>query len=70
MMDRFLLSVKESYNELINKVTWPTWPNLLSSTVTVLIASVILTLIIFVMDSISNRGLDFIYDLFGTGTTI
>jgi len=69
MMDRFLLSVKESYNELINKVTWPTWPNLISSTVTVLIASAILTLIIFVMDSIANRGLDFVYDLFGPVTS-
>jgi len=65
-MDRFLLSVKESYNELINKVTWPTWPNLMSSTITVLIASAILTLIIFVMDSISNRGLDVIYNFFET----
>ncbi len=64
MMDRFLLSVKESYNELINKVTWPTWPNLLSSTITVLIASVILTLIIFAMDSVSNTGLDTVYDFF------
>jgi len=69
MMDRFLLSVKESYNELINKVTWPTWPNLLSSTVTVLIASVILTLIIFVMDSISNSGLDQIYTFFNPTDT-
>jgi len=53
-------------NELINKVTWPTWPNLMSSTITVLIASAILTLIIFVMDSISNRGLDVIYNFFET----
>jgi preprotein translocase subunit SecE len=65
-MDRFLLSVKESYNELINKVTWPTWPALLSSTITVLIASAILTLIIFVLDSLSNRGLDTIYTFFET----
>jgi len=67
-MDRFLLSVKESYNELINKVTWPTWPNLLSSTVTVLIASAILTLIIFIMDTVANSGLDAIYTFFETSS--
>jgi len=65
-MDRFLLSVKESYNELINKVTWPTWPNLISSTVTVLIASVILTMIIFALDTVANSGLDKIYTFFET----
>ena len=67
-MDRLLFSFKESYDELINKVTWPTWPNLLSSTVTVLIASVILTLIIFMLDPLSNRGLDLVYTFFETTT--
>jgi preprotein translocase subunit SecE len=47
----------------VNKVTWPTWSNLQSSTIVVLIASVILALIIFVMDIISKTVLDQIYSL-------
>ena len=34
---------KESYNELVNKVTWPTFPQLQSSTIVVMVASVIFT---------------------------
>jgi preprotein translocase subunit SecE len=62
-MERLKLYVIESYNELVNKVTWPTWSNLQSSTIVVLIASVILALIIFVMDIISKTVLDQIYSL-------
>ncbi len=62
-MDRIVLYVKESYNELLNKVTWPTRASLISSTIVVLIASLIFALIIFVMDLISKGVLDFIYDL-------
>ena len=62
-MDRIVLYIKESYNELLNKVTWPSWANLQSSTVLVLVASLILALIIFVMDLISKNALDLIYGL-------
>jgi preprotein translocase subunit SecE len=62
-MERLKLYVIESYNELVTKVTWPTWANLQSSTVVVLVASIILALIIFVMDAISNGVLEQIYKL-------
>jgi preprotein translocase subunit SecE len=62
-MDRLKLYVIESYNELVNKVTWPTWSNLQSSTIVVLVASIILALVIFLMDIISKGILDQIYDL-------
>jgi preprotein translocase subunit SecE len=62
-MERLKLYVIESYNELVNKVTWPTWANLQSSTIVVLVASIILALIIFVMDIISKTTLDIIYSL-------
>ena len=55
--------IKESYNELLNKVTWPTWANLQGSTIVVLVASLILALVIFLMDTISNSLLTFIYNL-------
>ncbi len=60
-MNRLVLYVKESYNELINKVTWPTLANLQSSTTLVLVASLILSLIIFVMDVISKQSLGLLY---------
>ena len=60
-MEKITLYVKESYHELVNKVTWPTWTSLLQSTVLVLIASLIISLIIFVMDLIAKNALDFIY---------
>ena len=60
-MESLRLYIKESYNELINKVTWPTLPNLQNTTVVVVVASVILSLIIFVMDLVSKGVLDVIY---------
>lgn len=42
--------VKESYNELVNKVTWPTFPQLQNSTIVVMVASVIFAVIVLVMD--------------------
>ncbi|RVT96510.1 preprotein translocase subunit SecE [Mucilaginibacter limnophilus] len=42
--------IKESYIELTQKVTWPTWRELLNSAVLVLVAAIIIALLIFVMD--------------------
>jgi preprotein translocase subunit SecE len=63
IMEGIKLYIKESYHELVNKVTWPTWANLQSSTVVVIVASLILALIIALMDAISNSGLKMIYGL-------
>ena len=62
-MEGILLYVKESYNELLHKVTWPSFPDLLSSTTVVLIASAIIALIILVMDIFSRGILDPIYNI-------
>ncbi|TVR88539.1 MAG: preprotein translocase subunit SecE [Saprospirales bacterium] len=62
-MNSFVEHFKESYNELVNKVTWPTWPNLISSTRVVIVASILITLVIFIMDTISLQITGFIYDL-------
>lgn len=42
--------IEESYNELLHKVTWPTWAELQESTVLVFITMFILTAIIYAMD--------------------
>lgn len=60
-MEKIKLYILESYNELVNKVTWPSWSSLQSNTVVTIIASLILALIIFVMDAISNGILQQIY---------
>jgi preprotein translocase subunit SecE len=62
-MEKLTLYIKESYNELINKVTWPSMSSLQSTTVVVLVASVILSLIIFLMDLFSRQFMGLIYSL-------
>ncbi len=62
-MERLILSIKESYNELINKVTWPTWSNLQQSTILVLVASLIFALLVFLIDTVSRQVVDFFYGL-------
>jgi preprotein translocase subunit SecE len=42
--------IEESFSELVHKVTWPTWEQLQSSSIVVLVASVLFALMIFVMD--------------------
>jgi preprotein translocase subunit SecE len=49
-MAAFLEFVKESYVELVTKVTWPSWKDLQSSSVLVLVTTVIISLTIFLMD--------------------
>jgi preprotein translocase subunit SecE len=66
--------INETVNEMVHNVTWPTWKELQSNTIIVVIASVIISLFIFVMDfglgivgdsSSSWKGaLGFIYDMF------
>ena len=44
--------IKESYIELTQKVTWPTWRELQNSAVLVLVAAIIISLVIFGMDQV------------------
>lgn len=62
-MDGVFLYIKESYNELIHNVTWPTWSELISATRLVLVASVIFALAVFLMDLFSNAVTQAIYNL-------
>jgi preprotein translocase subunit SecE len=55
---------KESYRELLDKVTWPTWSELQQSTIIVLVATLLITALVYVMDILSNGVLKFIYSLF------
>ena len=63
-MESMKLYIQESYNELLNKVTWPTWTSLNQTTIVVIVASVILSLIILLLDLISKGILNgVLYDL-------
>lgn len=52
------------YNELVNKVSWPSWPELQSSATVVMIASVIIAIGIFVVDFSFRHIMTFIYGMF------
>ena len=57
--------VKESYNELVNKVTWPTFPQLQNSTIVVMVASVIFAVVVLAMDLSFENLMAVIYKVLG-----
>lgn len=64
-MAKFGTYIQEAYDELVHKVSWPSWPELQQTTVIVLVALLITTLIIFGMDTLSERVLSFVYSIIG-----
>lgn len=54
----------DSYKELMEKVTWPSWTQLQQSTMIVLAATLVITGIVWIMDFVAAGGLNFIYKLF------
>jgi preprotein translocase subunit SecE len=57
--------IQEAYDELVHKVTWPTWDELQQTTIIVLVSLILTTLVIFGMDFVGENVLKFIYDLLG-----
>ena len=57
--------VQEAYDELLHKVTWPSWEELQQTTIIVLIALGLVTAVIFGMDFVSENVLTFIYKIIG-----
>ncbi len=53
--------LKESYTEMTQKVTWPTWLELQNSAVIVLVASIIIALLILGMDETAGNALKLFY---------
>jgi len=56
-----LTDIKESYNELVHKVSWPTKSELANSTVVVMVASIIASLVIWVIDLCINEVMHLVY---------
>jgi preprotein translocase subunit SecE len=63
-MNRFNAFVRESYQELMTKVSWPTWAELQSSATVVSIAALIIALVVLLMDAASNTVFSFFYKSF------
>jgi preprotein translocase subunit SecE len=53
--------IKDSYHEMTQKVSWPTWSELQNSAVVVLVASIIIALVVLAMDQSSSAILKLIY---------
>jgi len=62
--NKFVEYVKESYDELMHKVSWPTWSELQNSAVVVSVASLIIALVVFMMDKSFEIILEQFYTLF------
>jgi len=60
---KLLNDIKESYNELVYKVSWPTQKQLISSAVLVLIASIIISLFIWLVDTGFSKLMELVYSL-------
>jgi preprotein translocase subunit SecE len=63
-MNRINTFVRESYTELMTKVSWPTWDELQSSAAIVTVAALIISVIVLVMDAASNSVFSFFYQSF------
>ncbi|MFM2326502.1 MAG: preprotein translocase subunit SecE [Bacteroidota bacterium] len=63
-MNKLTAYFRDSYKELLYKVTWPSWDQLQQSTMIVLGATLVITAMVWVMDLVANNSLKFIYSLF------
>ncbi|MBQ6869098.1 MAG: preprotein translocase subunit SecE [Alistipes sp.] len=57
--------IKDSYKELVEKVTWPSFAQLQSSTIVVMVASLIFAMIVLVMDVSFETIMQGVYKLLG-----
>jgi preprotein translocase subunit SecE len=63
-MKKLVNYFRETYDELVNKVSWPTWSELQSSAVVVSIASLIIAAVVYLMDMTFSSVLKQFYKLF------
>lgn len=55
--------LQEIYDEMVHKVTWPTWEELQSSAIIVMVASLLIAVVIFVMDFTFEHAMAWVYRL-------
>ena len=63
-MNKIKEYLRLSTDELVNKVSWPSWEDLQESTIIVMIASLFISVVVYVIDIISSGALGFFYKIF------
>ena len=63
-MSKMISYLKEAFSELLNKVTWPSWSDLQNSSIVVAIATLIIALVIYLLDTTFSNALDLYYSFF------
>ncbi len=63
MFKKIYAGLQLTADELINKVTWPTWDELQSSAIVTLVASALIALLIFGIDSVLEQVFKFLYSV-------
>jgi preprotein translocase subunit SecE len=65
-MAKFKLTayLKDSYDELKHKTSWPTWSELQGSAIVVSVASLIIAMVVYLMDISIRTLLEQFYKLF------
>ena len=65
IMSKFGNYIQEAYDELLHKVSWPTWEELQQTTIIVLVALALVTAVVFTMDLASENVLKVVYQILG-----
>ena len=60
-MKRVIAYFKETYDELVHKVSWPTYSELTNSAVVVLYASLLIAVVVFLMDISFENVMKLVY---------
>lgn len=63
-MKKLRLYLEETYKELMQKVTWPAWSELQGSAIVVMVASLVIAIIVYAMDTSFSKLLKLIYSMF------
>ena len=63
-MSKIKIYFQESFNELVHKVTWPTWKDLQSSGIVVMVASFMIAIVIALMDYSFRNIMQMVYEMF------
>ena len=62
-MNKMRAYFKEVREELLTKVTWPTWSELQESAIVVMVATLIFAVVVFAMDFSFNKGMEKLYTI-------
>ena len=60
---KFINYLRDCYNELVHKTSWPTRQELTSSSIVVLVASVIIAIAVWIMDFSFEKIMHLIYTI-------